>query len=72
MMGLTGSFMLMELVVGHLTNSTLLIADSFHMLCDVLAAGVALLCIRYCLFTISLIYFLKYFSGELFAKWPSY
>jgi Co/Zn/Cd efflux system component len=56
MMGLTGSFMLLELVVGHLTNSTLLIADSFHMLCDVLAAGVALLCIRYGLFTITKIY----------------
>ena len=46
-MGLTGSFMLLELVVGHLTNSTLLVADSFHMLCDLLAAGVALVCIRY-------------------------
>ena len=45
-MGLTGSFMLLELVVGHLTNSTLLVADSFHMLCDLLAAGVALVCIR--------------------------
>ena len=34
---MTASFMLVELIVGNLTNSMALVADSFHMLSDVIA-----------------------------------
>ena len=34
MFGLTGSFFLVEIVVGYVTNSMALVADSFHMLRD--------------------------------------
>ena len=37
MLGMTASFMLVELIVGNLTNSMALIADSFHMLSDVIS-----------------------------------
>ena len=37
MLGMTASFMLVELIVGNLTNSMALVADSFHMLSDVIS-----------------------------------
>ena len=37
MLAMTASFMLVELIVGNLTNSMALIADSFHMLSDVIS-----------------------------------
>ena len=37
MLGMTASFMLVELIVGNMTNSMALVADSFHMLSDVIA-----------------------------------
>ena len=37
MLAMTASFMLVELIVGNLTNSMALVADSFHMLSDVIA-----------------------------------
>ena len=37
MLSMTASFMLVELIVGNLTNSMALIADSFHMLSDVIS-----------------------------------
>jgi len=46
MLGMTTAFMLVELVVGYLTNSMALVADSFHMLSDVIALVVALVSIR--------------------------
>ena len=46
MLAMTGSFMLVELVVGHITNSTALVADSFHMLSDVIALLIALVSLR--------------------------
>jgi len=46
MLGMTGSFMLVELIVGYFTNSMALVADSFHMLSDVVALLIALVCIR--------------------------
>lgn len=46
MLGLTASFMLVELVVGYMTNSMALVADSFHMLSDVIALVIALVSIR--------------------------
>ena len=36
----------MELVVGYLTNSMALVADSFHMLSDVIALLIALVSIK--------------------------
>ena len=37
MLAMTAFFMLVELIVGNLTNSMALVADSFHMLSDVIA-----------------------------------
>ena len=46
MLGMTTSFMVVELVVGHLTNSMALVADSFHMMSDVIALLIAYVSIR--------------------------
>ncbi|XP_076337334.1 uncharacterized protein LOC143239757 isoform X2 [Tachypleus tridentatus] len=46
MLSLTGSYFLVEIIVGYLTNSTALIADSFHMLSDVIALVIAFLSIK--------------------------
>ncbi|XP_076312002.1 uncharacterized protein LOC143225825 isoform X1 [Tachypleus tridentatus] len=46
MFSLTSSFFLVEIVVGYVTNSTALVADSFHMLSDVLALVIAFVSIR--------------------------
>ena len=37
MLAMTAFFMLVELIVGNLTNSMALVADSFHMLSDVIS-----------------------------------
>ena len=44
---MTGSFMIVELVVGNMTNSMALVADSFHMMSDVIALVIAYVSIRY-------------------------
>ena len=46
MLAMTGSFMCVELIVGYLTNSMALVADSFHMLSDVIALLIALVSIK--------------------------
>ena len=46
MFSLTVTFFLVELIVGHITNSMALIADSFHMLSDVAALIIAFLSVR--------------------------
>lgn len=46
MLTLTFSFFMVELVVGYISNSTALIADSFHMLSDVVALVIAYVSIR--------------------------
>ena len=46
MMFLTTSYMVVELVVGNITNSMALVADSFHMLSDVIALIIALISVR--------------------------
>ena len=46
MLGMTGSFMLVELIVGNYTNSMALVADSFHMLSDVIALIIAYISVR--------------------------
>jgi len=46
MLGMTASFMLVELIVGNLTNSMALVADSFHMLSDVIALVIAYISVR--------------------------
>ena len=46
MLGMTGSFMLVELIVGNWTNSMALVADSFHMLSDVIALIIAYVSVR--------------------------
>ncbi|OQV24842.1 putative Zinc transporter 1 [Hypsibius exemplaris] len=46
MLFITGSLFLTELIVGYTTNSMALIADSFHMLSDVVALIVGLVSVR--------------------------
>lgn len=46
MLCLTFFFFLVEIIVGYLTNSTALIADSFHMLSDVVALVIAYVSVR--------------------------
>lgn len=46
MLWLTGFFFLVEIIVGYVTNSMALIADSFHMLSDVAALVVAFLSVK--------------------------
>ena len=41
MFSLTTAFFLVEIIVGYLTNSMALVADSFHMLSDVIALVIA-------------------------------
>ena len=43
MLVLTTSFFFVELIVGYITNSMALVADSFHMLSDVIALIIAYL-----------------------------
>ena len=47
MMVLSTIYMMVELVVGNLTNSMALVADSFHMLSDVIALIIAFVSVRY-------------------------
>ena len=37
MLAMTSTYMVIELVVGNITNSMALVADSFHMLSDVIS-----------------------------------
>ena len=46
MLCLTFFFFLVEIIVGYFTNSTALIADSFHMLSDVVALVIAYVSVR--------------------------
>ena len=46
MFSLTSTFFLVEIIVGYATNSMALVADSFHMLSDVVALVVAFLAVR--------------------------
>lgn len=46
MLWLTTLFFFVEIVVGYITNSMSLVADSFHMLSDVAALVVAFLSVK--------------------------
>jgi len=46
MLVMTGSYMMVELIVGNLTNSMALVADSFHMLSDVISLIIAFISVR--------------------------
>ncbi|KAJ0179511.1 hypothetical protein K1T71_005223 [Dendrolimus kikuchii] len=46
MLCLTGGFFFVELIVGYITNSMALVADSFHMLSDVAALVIAFLSVK--------------------------
>ncbi|KAL4225646.1 hypothetical protein ACF0H5_016335 [Mactra antiquata] len=46
MLGMTASFFLVEIIVGYITNSIALVADSFHMLSDVVALIVGFASVR--------------------------
>lgn len=47
MLTLTSSFFIVEIIVGYVTNSMALVADSFHMLSDVMSLVVGFLALRY-------------------------
>ena len=47
MIVLTTSFFIVEIVVGYATNSMALVADSFHMLSDVVSLLVGFIALRY-------------------------
>ena len=44
---LLGGFFVVEVVVGYITNSMSLVADSFHMLSDVVSLVVGYLALRF-------------------------
>lgn len=46
MFGMTAAFFLVEIIVGYVTNSMALVADSFHMLSDVISLVIAFLSIK--------------------------
>jgi Co/Zn/Cd efflux system component len=46
MLSMTFGYFLVEIVVGYLRNSMALVADSFHMLSDVLALCIAFYCMK--------------------------
>lgn len=46
MLGMTASFFLVEIIVGYITNSIALVADSFHMFSDVVALIVGFASVR--------------------------
>uniref|UniRef100_A0A914WF79 Solute carrier family 30 member 1 n=1 Tax=Plectus sambesii TaxID=2011161 RepID=A0A914WF79_9BILA len=46
MLGMTFGYFLVEIIVGYMNNSMALVADSFHMLSDVLALCVAFYCMK--------------------------
>lgn len=47
MLSLTSSFFLVEVIVGYATNSMALVADSFHMLSDVMSLIIGFVALRY-------------------------
>eukprot|EP00111_Clytia_hemisphaerica_P001909 TCONS_00005367-protein len=47
MMFLTTSFFFVEIIVGYMTNSMALVADSFHMLSDIISLFVGFFAMRY-------------------------
>lgn len=58
MMMLTGFFFFVEIVVGYVTNSMALVADSFHMLGDIAALVISFLSVKVCLINDNNIYIL--------------
>lgn len=46
MMVLTGFFFFVEIIVGYVTNSMALVADSFHMLGDIAALCISFLSVK--------------------------
>jgi len=46
MMVLTTSFFFVEIIVGYMTNSMALVADSFHMLSDIISLFVGFFAMR--------------------------
>lgn len=46
MLWLTTAFFFVEIIVGYITNSMALVADSFHMLSDVAALVIAFLSVK--------------------------
>lgn len=47
MLFMTSSFFLVEIIVGYATNSMALVADSFHMLSDILSLVIGFFALRY-------------------------
>jgi len=54
MLSMTASFFLVEIIVGYITNSIALVADSFHMLSDVVSLIVGFAAVRVCIYVLCL------------------
>lgn len=65
MLTLTFTFFLVEIVFGYITNSMALVADSFHMLSDVVALIIAFFCMKV---SFPVIYCFLRFSDRIWAK----
>lgn len=57
MLWLTSGFFIVELIVGYVTNSMALVADSFHMLSDVAALVIAFLSVKVSVLSIWTLYY---------------
>ena len=78
MLSMTASFFLVEIIVGYITNSIALVADSFHMLSDVVALIVGFASVRvslhinkYAMYTGMLIYCSRSVNILIFIKMQS-
>lgn len=72
MMFLTTSFFFVEIIVGYLTNSMALVADSFHMLSDILSLFIGFFALRVSEFMfpiVSLFYMIAKFILQRLLSW---
>lgn len=60
MMWLTAFFFFVEIIVGYVTNSMALVADSFHMLGDIAALVISFLSVKVTIYTLNIRINLKY------------
>lgn len=68
MMWLTAFFFFVEIIVGYVTNSMALVADSFHMLGDIAALVISFLSVKVSVFTICNLLYTKYISLVLHCR----
>lgn len=73
MMWLTAFFFFVEIIVGYVTNSMALVADSFHMLGDIAALVISFLSVKVSIFMYTIydmIYAIYMFSNSIYRCHP--